>query len=717
MQNQEEYICCFKKDVVRKIPRNFVAEERFISKLDNDLLFCRESNIDSVEIVDEEDIGSWLITEHRSNCTLEDYIFDVLPELKQQGWQVKFADEFPINCVEEEAVEWYSELEESEYDWFDFKLGIKLDGNDINILPLLIDLLQKIDLKNINSLDANKKLAITLPDGRKLPIPLERIRNILNVLTELYDTKTLIKKDQLKLSKLRASQLREFQKAFQAAKFRWIGGERLLKLGEKLANFSSIKQVNSAKDFKAVLRPYQQQGLNWLQFLREYELSGILADDMGLGKTVQTLSLLLLEKEKQRAKKPSLIVMPTSLVGNWKAEAQKFAPKLKVLVLHGDTRHENFPEISKNDLVITTYPLLIRDKEQLLSNEYYYLILDEAHIIKNPNAKMTQIAHQLNAKHRLCLTGTPMENNLGELWSIMHFLMPGLLGDRQHFSRVFRTPIEKNNDNDRKNTLSQRVKPFVLRRLKQDVVKDLPPKTEIIRNVELNDVQRDLYESVRLAMHEKVTKAIKSKGLSRSHIIILDALLKLRQICCDPRLLKFEVAKKAHKKSAKLEMLMDMLPNLIEEGRRILLFSQFTSMIDLIEVELKNKNMEYVKLTGQTKKRAEVVAKFQNKEVPLFVISLKAGGTGLNLTAADTVIHYDPWWNPAVENQATDRTHRIGQDKAVFVYKFISAGTVEETILEMQRKKKSLMDGLFSAQDGSKIKLSPEDMQQLFKPL
>jgi len=346
---------------------------------------------------------------------------------------------------------------------------------------------------------------------------------------------------------------------------------------------------------------------------------------------------------------------------------------------------------------------------------YHLLILDEAQNIKNPRAQAAEVVRAISARHRLCLTGTPMENHLGELWSLFHFLMPGLLGEEPRFKHLFRTPIEKHGDDERRKLLVRRIRPFLLRRNKSQVAKDLPPKTEIVRTVGLEGAQRDLYETVRAAMHKKVREAVEQKGLDRSRIVILDALLKLRQCCCDPRLLKLDAAKKV-KQSAKLDLLMGMLPEMVEEGRRILLFSQFTSMLALIEDELAKHKLDYVKLTGDTRDRATPIDQFQSGRVPIFLISLKAGGTGLNLTAADTVIHYDPWWNPAAEAQATDRAHRIGQDKPVFVYKLLTEHTVEEKIAAMQLHKKALAEALLG-DGGAKLKLSSTDLAQLFEPL
>lgn len=309
-----------------------------------------------------------------------------------------------------------------------------------------------------------------------------------------------------------------------------------------------------------------------------------------------------------------------------------------------------------------------------------------------------------------------MENHLGELWSLFAFLMPTLLGEAKRFARVFRTPIEKKQDGERRAALARRLKPFLLRRTKALVAADLPPKTEILRPLELAGAQRDLYETVRLAMHEKVRGELAAKGFARSHIIVLDALLKLRQVCCDPRLVKLAAARRITA-SAKLDHLMEMLPALVEDGRRILLFSQFTSMLDLIKPALKTAGIEFVELRGATTDRVGPVERFQAGDVPLFLISLKAGGTGLNLTAADAVIHYDPWWNPAVEDQATDRAHRIGQDKPVFVYKLVSQGTVEERILDLQQRKKALAAGIYADGGNAAGGLEAADIEHLFAPI
>ncbi len=467
----------------------------------------------------------------------------------------------------------------------------------------------------------------------------------------------------------------------------------------------------------ASLRPYQQQGLNWLQFLRAQGLGGILADDMGLGKTLQTLAHIQVEKDAGRLTAPALVIAPVSLMGNWHSEAARFCPGLRTLVLHGASRHELADSVAEHDLVIAPYSLLQRDRERWLQLQWHLVVLDEAQNIKNASTNVAQVVSALRARHRLCLSGTPMENHLGEIWSLFHFLMPGFLGSQTRFKEVFRTPIEKQGDGARMAQLRSRITPFMLRRTKALVAGELPPKVESVMPVELTGTQADLYETIRLGMEKTVREALQTKGLAKSQITILDALLKLRQVCCHPQLVPLDVAKKV-KTSAKLDQLMALLPEMLAEGRRILLFSQFTSMLTLIEAELKKRNLPWVKLTGQSQKRDAIIEQFTSGQVPLFLISLKAGGVGLNLPQADTVIHYDPWWNPAVENQATDRAHRIGQTQSVWVIKLVAQGTIEERILALQERKAQLAGSLYSDSAARKEPLFTEgDLAELLQPL
>ena len=363
-------------------------------------------------------------------------------------------------------------------------------------------------------------------------------------------------------------------------------------------------------------------------------------------------------------------------------------------------------------VVITTYTLIARDVVEMKALPWHLVVLDEAQVIKSPDAKATKAVCQLDTRHRLCLSGTPIENNLQELWSEFAFLMPGLLGERKAFAKRFRTPIEKNNDMVRRSQLVRRIKPFLLRRTKSEVASDLPPKHTILRRITLAPEQRELYETIRGTLYDTVREQVLELGPGRSRIVVLDALLKLRQVCCDPRLVKLASAREIAT-SSKLDDLMEMVGEMIPEGRRILLFSQFTSMLDLIKPRLDEAGVKYVELRGDTRDRAEPVRAFEAGEVPLFLISLKAGGRGLNLTSADTVIHYDPWWNPAVEDQASDRAHRIGQTKSVFVYKMIAEDTVEDRIVELQQRKADLAN-IALQEDNDLPSVEMDDIEYLF---
>ena len=642
-----------------------------------------------------------------------------VPQLQAEGWKISidpdFASDFATIEADDGNEAWQADLREQQGGnwWFSLDLGIVVEGERVALLPLLVQALKRLKEPSTDAIEAlalGGKLYVDLPDGRALALPMVRVRDIMLTLVELFD-QPLNSDGSMSVPLDLASALTRID---AATKLRWLGGERLRALLERLKSFSGLVEILPPQGLQASLRPYQREGLNWLQFLRDYGLGGILADDMGLGKTIQALAHVLIEKETGRMNGPCLIVCPTSLVPNWQDEAAKFAPSLKVLSLHGKDRATRFDEIVSADIVLTTYPLLPRDAERLKPVDWYMIVLDEAQVIKNPAAKITQLVCELKTQHRLCLTGTPIENHIGEAWSHFAFLMPGMLGSHKDFTKRFRVPIEKHGDVERQKLLARRLKPFILRRNKTEVAKELPPKTDIIHHVEFESGQRDLYETLRLTMHEKVQEAVSQKGFNRSRIVILDALLKLRQVCCDPRPVKLPSAKKIGQ-SAKLDALMQMLPEMIEGGRRILLFSQFTSMLDLIKPELDKAKIRFVEIRGDTVDRKTPVTQFQAGEVPLFLISLKAGGTGLNLTAADTVIHYDPWWNPAVENQATDRAHRIGQDKPVFVYKFIARGTIEERIIELQDRKRGLASALMDERAETSVAFEANDLEFLFE--
>jgi SNF2 family DNA or RNA helicase len=491
----------------------------------------------------------------------------------------------------------------------------------------------------------------------------------------------------------------------------WANAADIEAYVERFRGEPDIVPVELPDDFKGILRPYQQQGVDWLQHLASHGLGGFLADDMGLGKTAQTIANICVEHAEGRLTAPALIVVPTSLVANWTAELTKFSPHLVVVVLHGLERHEKREQLADVHVVITTYTVLTRDIEVMKHLPWHIVVLDEAQAIKSPEARATRAVCQLKTTNKICLSGTPIENNLDELWSQFAFLMPGLLGDRRGFTKRFRTPIEKNGDPECRAQLVQRISPFILRRTKQEVATELPPKHTILRRITLAPDQRELYETIRGTLYETVREQMAERTLAQSRVIVLDALLKLRQACCDPRLVKLGNAR-GTESSAKLDDLMEMIAELIPEGRRILVFSQFTSMLDLIKPRLNEAGVPFVELRGDTRDRATPVETFEAGKVPLFLISLKAGGRGLNLTSADTVIHYDPWWNPAVEAQASDRAHRIGQTKSVFVYKLIATDTVEERILELQQRKAELASIAF--QEGGGLAFNAEDIDYLF---
>jgi len=652
------------------------------------------------------------------------FMMNGVPALQTLGWQITIDPDFPFRIAA--AEDWYADLQttphrprgtSSSREWFDLRLGVRVDGEAVNLLPALVSYLQGAGRESAGQHDAlsvsvAEHLLIRLEDGRYLPVPLARIQRIADTLVELCDQDGLNEHRALTLPAAQAGRLAHLALEPNAPALQ-SDDPTLLSLIDAVKGFAHIEALAAPAHFPAVLRPYQEYGLGWLQFLRRHGLGGILADDMGLGKTVQTLAHLLIEKQQGRLRKPSLIVAPVSVLGNWQQEIRRFAPELTLLVLHGAKRKERFASIGAADIILIGYPLLLVDGDMLLEHDFSFVILDEAQTIKNPQAKVSQVAQALRAEHRLCLSGTPMENHLGDLWSLFNFVQPGLLGERRQFQRLYRTPIENGGDIKRAAALSRRVQPFLLRRTKDAVARDLPQKVQIVEAIELDERQRDFYDGIRLGQHRRVREAIEQQGLARSHLTVLNALLKLRQACCDPRLVDADAPTELIP-SAKLDWLSTALPELIAEGRRILLFSQFTSMLSLIETRVNELTIPYCLLTGETRHRSELVERFQAGGVPLFLISLKAGGTGLNLTAADTIIHYDPWWNPAAEAQATDRAHRIGQDKPVFVYKLIAQATVEEKIMQLQADKHALVTQLYTEKSASASQLSPADLEALF---
>ncbi|XVJ71941.1 MAG: DEAD/DEAH box helicase [Rhizobacter sp.] len=666
-------------------------------------------------------------------------------------------------------------------------LGIDVDGQSLDLAPLLADLLKRdarwLQASEIAAIPDDAIILLRAPGGRRIEAPAAPLKAIVGSMVDLLTVDLrkgqaegpielssweLHRIEALRQNLLNAHEARA-QRAGPQGAWALQGEVGLTALTNRLREAGAPPEVTqealSDAGLQLQLRSYQLQGVAWLQYLRAQHLAGILADDMGLGKTAQVLAHVLLEKgrrekaanplsssvradpstalrtgpveaqvtcatlrqaqgeriESQPANTtlhPTLVVLPTSLIANWQNEAARIAPGLRVLTLQGSSRAKAFAGIQDHDLVLTTYPLLWRDMAKLQKISWHLIVLDEAQVVKNVGSRAAGALRKLQSAHRLCVTGTPLENHLGELWAHFDWLMPGFLSDAKTFTRVWRKPIEENGETLRAQLLAQRVRPFILRRRKQEVAKELPPKTEVIRRVQLQGQQRALYESVRVAADEQVRRVLQRQSFAGSQIAILDALLKLRQVCCDPLLVKgTDVAPGMER--AKMEWLRDMLPEMVEEGRRVLIFSQFTEMLGLVEEELGALKLPFLTLTGDTevKDRGLVVDQFQQLAVPILLLSLKAGGVGLNLTAADTVIHLDPWWNPAVEQQATARAHRIGQDQPVFVYKLVVEGSIEERMLALQERKSALAEGVLGVDTANAQKFSPEDLQGLLAPL
>lgn len=481
---------------------------------------------------------------------------------------------------------------------------------------------------------------------------------------------------------------------------------------EQMSTFSTHDGTNLPTHATAEFREYQLKGFGWLWFMYKYGLNGILADDMGLGKTLQALTVLQKAKEVDGSM-PTLVICPTTVVFNWESEIQKFAPELTCLKLAGSDRKNHFKEIPNYDVVITSYALIRRDIKHFKDINFRYIILDESQNIKNAMSQTAQAVKQLQANHKLALSGTPIENKLEELWSVFDFLMPGFLLSVAEFNARYVNPIMERQDKTVEKRLKLQIYPFILRRMKRDVAKDLPDKVENIAYCELTDEQKDFYLQVLDSTKEELFKSIEQNGLEKSRLSIFSALLRLRQICCHPRLYDKENVKHIMS-SGKFEKLKSMLEEIISEGHRVLLFSQFVNMLDIVKSWLEREGIEYEYLTGKTKDRQAAVEHFNNSKIPIFLISLKAGGTGLNLTGADYVIHYDPWWNPAVEDQATDRAYRIGQTKKVFVYRLITKNTVEEKIQKLKTIKRNLVDSVISVDRNIVKSLTMDDIREIF---
>jgi non-specific serine/threonine protein kinase len=611
------------------------------------------------------------------------FLMDEIPQLVEEGFEI-FGEERLSRLRVKRAQPFISIGVSSGIDWFDLKTTVSIDGENVPWSALK------------EAFKQNSRF-VKLGSGAFARLPEEWLSRQMQLGTSLgFHADATEDGFVQKLPRYLAPAARELMdNATEASADKdWRG------FLQGLEAVDGVAEVATPNGFIGELRHYQERGLARLSFWRDHGLHGILADDMGLGKTIQAIALLLSEKEAGR-KGPSLLVAPTSVVYNWEQEIAKFAPELKVLVLHGSDRHARFDELPDADIVVTSYGLLQRDRAILLERPFHYVILDEAQKIKNPRSQAAKSACKINARHRLCLTGTPIENNLLEFWSLFHFLMPGLLGSEKHFRGTYFKPTTEESDEAR-DRLRRLTRPFILRRLKQDVATDLPPRSEIVAYCDLNEPQRRLYEETLAAVRGHIFAEVRAKGLRRAHFHVLEGLLRLRQVACDPKLVVRDG--EPAPPSAKVEQFMELLREMIDQGHRVLVFSQFVKMLTILREELTREAIPYAYLDGQTKDRLERVQKFNADDTPVFLISLKAGGTGLNLTGADYVIHFDPWWNPAVEDQATDRAHRIGQTRHVFSYKLIAKDTVEEKVLALQAQKRQMVRDVLGASDlGSEL--------------
>jgi superfamily II DNA or RNA helicase len=610
----------------------------------------------------------------------------VLPEL-QKKWKVSIGSRFQNVTQRLERVTPKLDVVGSGQDWFELSYSLESERGD------------RFSGSDIQRLLQVGQGFTTLRDGTLAVFDPAKLEEFRDIIQDCYPT-------QLQPGRYRISRA---QAGFIDGAARDLGATigATTEWRQWTESQQQLKPLQSLPldSLETVLRPYQKEGVYWLHFLAENRLGGILADEMGLGKTVQTLAFL------RTVAGTSLIVCPASLLFNWRREAARFVPELKLLTLEGADRHARFKEMPEHNLVLTSYPLLRRDSVLYRDFHFGAVVLDEATHIKNPDTQNAQAAMALRANHRFVLTGTPVENSVRDLWSIMNFALPGYLGDRDEFRERYELPITRGSQPERER-LAKRLRPVMLRRLKQEVARELPAKIEQVAFCDLTAEQRELYAKLQREGRQKVETLASEKKSGAARVAMLTVLLRLRQACSDLRLL----GETPESRSGKLDLLMELIEEAMDGGHRMLVFSQFVSMLRLIEEELKSEGINYCYLDGETKDRAGAVDQFQSgSEIPVFLISLKAGGTGLNLSAADTVIHVDPWWNPAVEDQATDRAHRIGQTQVVTSYKLITRGTVEEKILDLQKKKREIIDATVESEEPLMTGLSIEEIATLLE--
>ena len=618
-----------------------------------------------------------------------DFLARAIPQLTAAGFEVYGEEQLKLGKINR-AVPTLRVSISSGIDWFDLKTVVEYGD-------------QQISLQVVRKALKRGEHYIKLADGSVGQIPDEWLNKYRHLWNLAHETEDGFRVSDFHLPLIDA--LLEDDASIQTPP----------DLSERRERFRHFEQINPHPlplGFHGELRPYQKHGFDWLHFLREYKFGGILADDMGLGKTIQVLTYLQSLREEGKADSAVLLVVPKSLITNWQLESTRFTPDLRFLEYMGNTRIKDTAVFNQYDVVITTYGTMLRDVELLSQYRFHYIILDESQSIKNPLAKSARAARLLNADHRLVMTGTPVENNTFELWSQFAFLNPGLLGSMDYFKHEFANAIENGQDQQSAATLRKLIYPFILRRTKEQVAPELPPRTERILYTEMDAPQKKLYAQTRDHYRAELLGLIEKDGLNDTRFKILEGLLRLRQIAIHPAL----IDKNYKGEAPKFDLLLETLETLQAEGHKALIFSQFVETLKLVQSELDQRKIKYVYLDGKTSNRQARVDLFQNDPTfPFFLISLKAGGVGLNLTAADYVIHLDPWWNPAVEMQASDRAHRIGQDKPVFVYKIIARDTVEEKILLLQEKKRDLVKNLITAESSFFKSLTRDDVKMLFE--
>ena len=635
--------------------------------------------------------GHWSIAADYNGL---DWMRLTLPKLERAGFTIINEDKLKRYRVHRQLPKLQIKVK-SGADWLDITYSLTM-GRESVLAP---NLLKQIE---------NGKSYVKLDDGSHIFVT-DEIKQQFNAISQYLELKN--GQGEMRLPMAGITMLKELEPHTESLRIDKYAGELL----EKYRQFESIQPVSPPEGLNGQLREYQQSGLDWLHFLKDLHFGGILADDMGLGKTIQMISLLLKLKNEGWLEKPALIVVPLTLVFNWEDEIQKFAPQLRVLRYYGNRaeRQKMIKELASYDVVLCSYGMVLQDHKSLSTKQFSYLVLDESQKIKNPHTKTYRALEKLKAKRRLALTGTPVENSLMDLWAQMNFVNPGLLGTMKQFETRYLN-VEEDERDAQIAQLKRIIFPFILRRTKEEVETQLPPLTEIVQHIDMTESQREAYDKWLSYYREQIFNSIDSEGLNKSRLKIVEALTYLRQIACHPAILD---DKTDLQDSGKVQLLEDMLDDLLVKGHKVLIFSQFVRFLNIVRKIFDAKGWKYEYLDGQVPQasRGERIHNFQNNpDISAFLISLKAGGLGLNLTAADYVIHLDPWWNPAVEQQATDRAHRIGQDKRVFVYKFIVKESVEERILKMQQKKRELSEALITSDDGFIKQLTHEDLEMLF---